>query len=147
MLNNINLKERGFTIVELLIVIVVIAILAAISIVAYSGIQNRARNSAGAELANQFQGKVRAFESLTGAKPTGVTSNQFTGYVAADHQEADISGIVSKVTVDTTTAAATEPANPATGDGFWNGEKVIWQTTAQKIWYRTGASTKAALTL
>ena len=35
-------KKEGFTIVELLIVIVVIAILAAISIVAYNGIQARA---------------------------------------------------------------------------------------------------------
>ena len=39
-------RQLGFTIVELLIVIVVIAILATISIVAYSGIQNRANDSA-----------------------------------------------------------------------------------------------------
>lgn len=38
-------KQYGFTIVELLIVVVVIAILAAITIVAYNGIQNRANNS------------------------------------------------------------------------------------------------------
>lgn len=38
-------KTKGFTIVELLIVIVVIAIVAAISIVAYNGIQQRSRNS------------------------------------------------------------------------------------------------------
>ena len=40
------MKRRGFTIVELLIVIVVIAILAAITIVAYNGIQQRARVTA-----------------------------------------------------------------------------------------------------
>lgn len=36
-------KRHGFTIVELLIVIVIIAILAAITVVAYSGIQARAK--------------------------------------------------------------------------------------------------------
>lgn len=38
-------KQTGFTIVELLIVIVVIGILAAITIVAYNGIQTRARTT------------------------------------------------------------------------------------------------------
>ena len=45
MLMSIKRKQQGFTIVELLIVIVVIAILAAISVVAYTGIQQRARDS------------------------------------------------------------------------------------------------------
>lgn len=38
-------RPRGFTIVELLIVIVIIGILAAITTVAYDGIQSRARNT------------------------------------------------------------------------------------------------------
>lgn len=38
--------RRGFTIVELLIVIVVIAILAAITVVAYTGVQNQANDAA-----------------------------------------------------------------------------------------------------
>lgn len=41
-----EIRQRGFTIVELLIVIVVIAILAAITVVAYNGITVRSRNSA-----------------------------------------------------------------------------------------------------
>lgn len=43
---NAKIKYRGFTIVELMIVIIVIAILAAISIVAYTGVQGRAHDVA-----------------------------------------------------------------------------------------------------
>lgn len=50
-------KRNGFTIVELLIVIVVIAILAAISVVAYNGIQDRAKN---AQLLSSFDAAEKA---------------------------------------------------------------------------------------
>lgn len=54
-------RQRGFTIVELLIVIVVIAILAAISIVAYNGIQDRARQTAATSAARQISDKAEIY--------------------------------------------------------------------------------------
>ncbi len=53
--------KRGFTIVELLIVIVVIAILAAITIVAYNGIQNRAKNTQVVSAVNSYVKSIRAY--------------------------------------------------------------------------------------
>lgn len=54
-------KQKGFTIVELLIVVVVIAILAAITIVAYNGIQNQAKASAMKSDVSQAMKKAKAF--------------------------------------------------------------------------------------
>ncbi len=53
--------RQGFTIVELLIVIVIIAILAAITIVAYNGIQNRAKQTSAQSLVTQANKKVLAY--------------------------------------------------------------------------------------
>lgn len=54
-------KQKGFTIVELLIVVVVIAILAAITIVAYNGIQNRSKQSATQSAVSQASKKIQTF--------------------------------------------------------------------------------------
>jgi prepilin-type N-terminal cleavage/methylation domain-containing protein len=62
-------KQTGFTIVELLIVIVVIAILATISIVAYNGIQGRANDSAVRADITNFVKKVHLYEADHGAVP------------------------------------------------------------------------------
>lgn len=71
--------QRGFTIVELLIVIVVIAILAAIVIVAYNGIQNRANDTAiQADLRN-LAVQVYNYQTMNGDYPTGNYNLGITG--------------------------------------------------------------------
>lgn len=70
------IKSRGFTIVELLIVIVVIAILAAITIVAYSGIQDRAKASA-------LQSEVTSVARKVEAEKAQSSSEQYPSSLAS----------------------------------------------------------------
>lgn len=72
-LMNIKTKSQsGFTIVELLIVVVVIAILAAITLVSFNNITNRANQSAAKETASNVQKKVELYNAEKSVYPTAV---------------------------------------------------------------------------
>jgi prepilin-type N-terminal cleavage/methylation domain-containing protein len=86
-----NKYSHGFTIVELLIVIVVIGILAAITIVAYNGIQDRARTSALTGRLTQVAQKIAVWQvDNPGLAPTtladvGVTNDDASLQLTSDN--------------------------------------------------------------
>lgn len=69
-----HMKSRsGFTIVELLIVIVVVAILAAISVVAYNGIQQRADASSVQSSSSQIRKAIELAKIQSDSYPSSIT--------------------------------------------------------------------------
>jgi prepilin-type N-terminal cleavage/methylation domain-containing protein len=77
-------SRSGFTIVELLIVIVVIAILATISIVAYNGIQTRAENTKTIAGVKEYVKILANYKTLNGDYPATPSGGRYaclgTGY-------------------------------------------------------------------
>ena len=113
-LNNIKKmqSERGFTIVELLIVIVVIGILAAIVIVAYTGVTKKANSSAAKGNAESVQKYAEAYNADKGAYDTWANMKSASGLTAK---------IPSNITIDNNTLDGAQ-----TGDK--NGQHIYYQT-------------------
>lgn len=66
--------QKGFTLVELAIVIIVIGILAAITVVSYNGSQGRARDAARQTAIKEIRSALESYRAETGAYPDEATS-------------------------------------------------------------------------
>ena len=64
-----TISRHGFTIVELLIVIIVIAILASITVIAYNGVRQRANNAAVIDAASKSMRMIEAYIAANGTYP------------------------------------------------------------------------------
>lgn len=121
--------RRGFTIVELLIVVVVIAILAAVTIVAYNGIQNRAKTSAAQSTASQSGKKLATYyithsdtypTALTDsdlALPNASNSSQYQYTVAADQKSYCLTTTTNGISYYTTNTNTTPMKGACAGHG------------------------------
>jgi len=67
---SLNKQNKGFTIVELLIVIVVIGILAGLVITTYNGIQQKARNTERTTDLKTFQSQLEAYYAQNARYPS-----------------------------------------------------------------------------
>lgn len=117
------LKLSGFTIVELLIVIVVIAILAAISIVAYNGIQERARFAAMRSDLSSLNKAIQLYFAEKGSYPitlggTGVPCSTGTTSVWCGWDQSMGDGLVPGLIPNFTPSTPQLPASNANGDTY-----------------------------
>lgn len=150
---DIKNKNQGFTIVELLIVVVVIAILAAITIVSYNGITNRANASAAKSTAATWQKKIELYQAEMGGYPfafsslnTAPTTSADAWYVASSTPHEDIDDLNSS---NGKTAVAVQPcgATTPTDDASTTGMRITYfnysgGTTAINIGTTTACATE-----
>jgi len=129
-LNNIkNMKrDRGFTIVELLVVIVVIGILAAITIVSYPGITQKANTTRAQSNAQSVQSVIEVMAADNGSYP--ITAASIAAYSGTTSLPAGITVVTGQSGANGTTftTPATVPISATNGD-----DTVTWACMATLI--------------
>ena len=103
--------SKGFTIVELLIVIVVIAILAAVTIVAYTGVQNKARVSSVTSALQQASKKLATYHVENGEQYPAATGTDGIANLAS-LGIANTSGVTYQYSATNTTYCLTATTGP-----------------------------------
>jgi prepilin-type N-terminal cleavage/methylation domain-containing protein len=105
-------KQKGFTIVELLIVIVVIGILAALVVTTFTGIQKKGRDTERQTDIKAIHGQVEAYYAQNGKYPTLANLNDTSsgGFLQTSMKGLDTDALYDpkQAASDTTPVAATE---------------------------------------
>lgn len=103
-------KQRGFTIVELLIVIVIIGILAFLVITTFNGIQEKGRDTERQTDIKALHGQLEAYYAQNGHYPTLADVNSTT------FRDANMKGLDPEALQDPEGTAQTLVATAAAGD-------------------------------
>lgn len=117
---------RGFTVVELLLVIVVIAILAIISIVAFNGVQNKARD---ADRLADIQTIVKALETYktnNGIYPDEVSTLNAGGWEVSNSVAGPTNFLASLVSPNGISRVPVDPRNSVDQSGAANSLSASW---------------------
>ncbi len=86
-------KQKGFTLVELLIVIIIIGILATLVIVTFTGVQQKARDSKRQTDLNALNSHLEAFYATNSYFPT-ITDLQSSAWISANMKGFDPTALV-----------------------------------------------------
>jgi len=105
-LKNSKLSKKGFTIVELLVVIVVIGILAAITVVSYTGVTTKANKAANLSNANAvLKAAESVYADVNSAYPTANTDPS----AMLTNLNAGVAKVPSNIYVTSATVTSTNP--------------------------------------
>jgi prepilin-type N-terminal cleavage/methylation domain-containing protein len=104
-LQQIRRQQAGFTIVELLIVVVVIGILAALVITTYTGIQAKSRNSKRVTDLQNIQTNLESYYQTDGNYPSLANMND-TAFLNTSMKSMDTSTLQDPLGADTALGAA-----------------------------------------
>lgn len=126
-------RQKGFTLVELLIVIIIIGILATLVIVTFTGVQAKARDSKRQTDIEAIDSHLEAFFAENSYYPTVIDLQDITastGWVTTNMKGLDAAALSDPKSTPTATAATITGSAPAAGTYVYSYEATGCDNTA-----------------